>query len=434
MNKFKEIVKKNVDDNEAHMQSGKDAMSRCSSTCFRKIMNKLEPKLNERQQARIISTPFGKCISAKYLFDTHIDDLPKFFGYSWGDAAHRFLCDKISAHIGNLEGAIGRKTYLDGCVVGMMVFEIIPFGKELELFGHRRRNVNVSSKIKDEETTCKIRRLEKLVEDQFHDIQILRQMCCESNENTTKDGGDGRVDVKVDEGKHVDKNVSFEDFDTDLGGYNEVHHVDVVTDLIKCDDVGFTKLDMELNKVRMEDSSREVADERDDGNGVISSQEGKVNNVIYSIVKNVTTRTDRVKKRKPNMFVTPPSSTPRRKTKSDVECKEYRVISDEGETSVEDEKVSADKDESKLKNFRGRQDFCGCEEVSDKERNIIIKYLTWEKLSGTVWEGERFKICGIEFCDLLFGDALKDNIINCYMKIVSGYSRKMDEVLGALQR
>ncbi|XP_075485406.1 uncharacterized protein LOC142525122 [Primulina tabacum] len=303
----------------------------------------------------------------------------------------------------------------------MMVFEIIPFGEELKLFGDRRRNVKVSFKIKDEETTCKIRRLEKLVKDEFHEIQILKQMCCQINENMTKDGGDGRVDVKVDEGKNDDKNVSFEDFDTDLAGYNEVHHVDVVTDLIKCDDVGFTKLNMELNKVRTEDSSREVVD---DGNCIISSQEDTVNNVISSIVKNVTIRTDRVKKREPNMFVTLPSSTSRRKTKSDVEGKEYRVISDEGDTSVEDEKISANKDESKLKNFRGRQDFCGCEEVSDKERNIIIKYLTGEKLSGTVWEGERFKICGIEFCDLLFGDASKDNIINCYMEIVSEYSRK----------
>ncbi|XP_073015820.1 uncharacterized protein [Primulina eburnea] len=205
-------------------------------------------------------------------------------------------------------------------------------------------------------------------------------MCCQSNENMIKNVGGGLVDVKLDEGKIDDENVSFEDFDTDLCGYNEVHHVDVVTDLINCDDVVFTKLDMELNKVRTEDSTRDVVDERDDGNGVTSLQEDKVNHVISSIVKNVMARTGRVKKRKPNMFITPPSSTPRRKTKSNVECKVYRVISDEGDTSVEEEKISADKDESKLKNFRGRQDFCGCEEVSDKERNIIINYLTRKKL------------------------------------------------------
>ncbi|XP_073277690.1 uncharacterized protein [Primulina huaijiensis] len=97
-------------------------------------------------------------------------------------------------------------------------------------------------------------------------------------------------------------------------------------------------------------------------------------------------------------------------------------------TNIEDEKISADKDELKLKNFRGREDFCGCEEVSEKERNVIMNYLTGEILSGSVWEGERFKIFGIDFCDLIFGNALKGNIIDCYMKIATflvGYMRIM---------
>ncbi|XP_073271524.1 uncharacterized protein [Primulina huaijiensis] len=75
-----------------------------------------------------------------------------------------------------------------------------------------------------------------------------------------------------------------------------------------------------------------------------------------------------------------------------------------------------------------------------------MNYLTGERLSGSVWEGERFKIFGIDFCDLLFGNALKGNIIDCYMKIVSVYNVRngfeifcmdttvQDEVLGALQR
>ncbi|XP_073290740.1 uncharacterized protein [Primulina huaijiensis] len=182
-------------------------------------------------------------------------------------------------------------------------------------------------------------------------------MCFQTNENMTKDVGGGRVNGKLDEKKNDDKNVYFEYFDTYLGGYNKVHDVDVVTDLIKCDDVGFTKLDMELNKVHTKDSSREVVDVRDDAHGVTGSQEDKVSNVIFLIVKNVMTKTNRVRKRKPNMFVTPPSSTRRRKTKSIIECKEYRVISDEADTSIEDKNISADKDESKLKNFRGREVF-----------------------------------------------------------------------------
>ncbi|XP_075524018.1 uncharacterized protein LOC142556444 [Primulina tabacum] len=142
--------------------------------------------------------PLSTYLTPRFVF-SYIDDLPNFFGYSWGDAAHRFLCDKISAHIENLEGAIGRKTYLDGCVVGMMdwVYEKIPslgvvFGsprtyprffkwgeskiqlkvEDAEILLKRITHTKVSSKMKDEETTCKIRRLEKLVKDQFHEIQI----------------------------------------------------------------------------------------------------------------------------------------------------------------------------------------------------------------------------------------------------------------------
>ncbi|XP_073018426.1 uncharacterized protein [Primulina eburnea] len=574
------------------MQSKKDAMSRCSSTYFRKVINKLEPKLNERQRARIIGTPFGKWLkmpklsiystrvdvilrsfnidSLSFVFgkgivipftsfefsiviglphggqpvnqelgtnsdflsryfagklikatrksisenlllmaesedDSHlddfvrmfilfafncivfplstyltprfvfsyIDDLTNFFGYSWGDAAHRFLCVKISGHIVNSEGASGRKTYLDGCVVGLMawVYEKVPsLGvvsgsprtyprlfkwceskislkvEEAESLLKRITCTKVSYKMKDAETMCKIKRLEKLVEDQFNEIQMLKQMCCQSDGMVTKNVVGGRVDCEVNVGKKDDKNVSFEDFDIDLGGYHGFHDVDVVQNVIKGDAVGLTEVGVEINKVHTEESSREIIDESNDVNCVSGSQNDTVSNVISSIVKNVLTRTNRVKKRKPDMFVTPPSSTPRRKTKAIVECKEYTVLSDEGDTNIEDEKISADKDELNLKNFRGREDFCGCEEVSEKERNVIMNYLTGERLSGSVWEGERFKIFGIDFCDLLFGNALKGNIIDCYMKIVSEYNVRngfeifcmdttvQDEVLGALQR
>ncbi|XP_073308945.1 uncharacterized protein [Primulina huaijiensis] len=520
------MVKKKVDENDAKMQSKKDAMSRCSSTYFRKVINKLEPKLNKRQRARIIGTPFGKWLkmpklsiystrvdvvlrsfnidSLSFIFGkgivipftsfefsiviglphggqpvnqelgtksdflsryfagklikatrksisenllliaesednshlddfvrmfilfafncivfplstyltprfvfSYIDDLTNFFGYSWGDAAHRFLCDKISGHIVNSEGASGRKTYLDGCVVGMMawVYEKVPsLGvvsgsprtyprlfkwceskiplkvEEAEALIKRITCTKVSSKMKDAETIYKIKRLEKLVEDQFNEIQMLKQMCCQSDGMVTKNVVGGRVDCEVNVGKKDDKNVSFGDFDIDLGGYNGFHNVEVVQNVIKGDGVGLTEVDVGVNKVHIDESSREIIDESNDVNCVSGSQNDTISNVISSIVKNVLTRTNRVKKRKPDMFVTPPSSTPRRKTKAIVECKEYTVLSDEGDTNIEDEKISADKDELKLKNFRGREDFCGCEEVSEKERNVIMNYLTGERL------------------------------------------------------
>ncbi|XP_073292211.1 uncharacterized protein [Primulina huaijiensis] len=449
------------------MQSRKNTMSRCSSTYFRKIINKLEPKLNERQRTRIIGTPFGKWLkmpklsiystrvdvvlrsfnidSLSFIFgkgivipftsfefsivisllhggqpvnqelgtkldflsryfagklikatrksisvnmllivesddDSHlddfvrmfilfafnrlvfplstyltprfvfsyIDDLTNLFGYSWGDAAHRFLCDKISGHIVNSEGASGRKTYLDGCIVGMMawVYEKVPFlgvvsgsprtyphlfkwceskiplkVEEAEALLKRITCTKVSSRMKDAETTYKIKRLEKLVEDQFNEIQMLKQMCCQSDGMVTKNVVGGRVDCEVNVGKKDDKNVLFEDFDIDLGGYNGFHDVDVVQNVIKGDGVGLTEVDVEVNKFHTEESSREIIDESNDVNCVSGSQKDAVSNVISSIVKNVLTRTNRVKKRKPDMFVTPPSSTPRRKTKAIVECK-----------------------------------------------------------------------------------------------------------------
>lgn len=110
-----------------------------------------------------------------------------------------------------------------------------------------------------EETTCKIRRLEKLVEDQFNEIQLLKQMCCQSDEMMKNDVG-GQVDCDLYEKNNDDKNVPFEDFDKDLGGYNDFHDVDAVNELIKGDGVGFTELDVEANKVHTENSSREVVD------------------------------------------------------------------------------------------------------------------------------------------------------------------------------
>ncbi|XP_073031301.1 uncharacterized protein [Primulina eburnea] len=182
--------------------------------------------------------------------------------------------------------------------------------------------------MKDAETMYKIKRLEKLVEDQFKEIQMLKQMCCQSDGMVTKNVVGGRVDCEVNVGKKDDNNVSFEDFDNDLDGYNGFHDFGVVQNVIKGDGVGLTEVDVEVNKVHTEESSREIIDESNDVNCVSGSND-TVSNVISSIVKNVLTRTNRVKKRKPDMFDTPPSSTPRRKTKAIVECKEYTVLSDE---------------------------------------------------------------------------------------------------------
>ncbi|XP_073278985.1 uncharacterized protein [Primulina huaijiensis] len=181
--------------------------------------------------------------------------------------------------------------------------------EEAEALLKRITCTKVSSKMKDAETIYKIKRLEKLVEDQLNEIQMLKQMCCQSDGMVKKNVVGGRVDCEVNVRKKDDKNVSFEDFDIDLGGYNGFHDVDVVQNVIKGDGVGLTEVDVEVNKVHTEESSREIIDESNDVNCVSGSQNDTVSNVISSIVKIVLTRTNRVKKRKPDMFVTPPSST-----------------------------------------------------------------------------------------------------------------------------
>ncbi|XP_073130399.1 uncharacterized protein [Henckelia pumila] len=155
------------------------------------------------------------------------------------------------------------------------------------------------------------------------------------------------------------------------------------------------------------------------------------------------TRTDRLKKRKPNMFVTPPSSTPRHKTKSIMRDRYFTIISDEESKGTNE---SGYEDESALDIYKGREDLCGSIKVSSDDRKIIMDYLTQEKICGTMWEGERFPIFGDQLCHLLFGKKFRGDIINSYMQIVSGYSRKngfdilcmdttvQDEVLSALER
>ncbi|XP_073135175.1 uncharacterized protein [Henckelia pumila] len=579
-----------IEENERNGSIGKDVMSRCSSTYFRKVMKKLELKLSEKQLDRIKSTPFCKWLkmpklsiyrnrvdvvlkrfdsySSSFIFGKdiivpftsfefslvlglpyagpqvdldlrtqskflsryfsgklcnatrkkisenllllaelnddlqlddfirmfilfsfncivfplstymtprfvfcYIDDLSNFFEYSWGDAAYRFLCDKIAAHIVEPDGTVAGTTYLDGCVVGMMawfyekvpslgvlsgslrtfprlfkwseskiplnaeaadallkkitrtkVLNITPFGEELEIFGEGHRNERVSSKMKEEETAWRIQRLEKTLEDQLREIQRLKELC-QTSRIISKEIGASLDDGEAVEKKNDDKNVpivdELKDFDKYEGGYDESWNINVVADF-KGDGASFSELNVE-NKIIEDVHLREVVDERNSESDIAGSVEENVSNLISSIVKNVMTRTDRVKKRKPDMFVTPPSSTPRHKTKSIMRDKDFTIISDEESKGTNE---SGYEDESALDIYKGREDFCGSIEVSSDDRKIIMDYLTHEKICGTVWEGERFPIFGDQLCHLLFGKKVRGDIINCYMQIVSGYSRK----------
>ncbi|KZV30005.1 hypothetical protein F511_24389 [Dorcoceras hygrometricum] len=86
-----------------------------------------------------------------------------------------------------------------------------------------------------------------------------------------------------------------------------------------------------------------------------------------SIVDNVRTRADHVKKRKGSMFVTPPSSTPRQKKRVK---KQTFVDVDEAINSLGEREME----------FRGRADFIGHEKSSDEDRKLVMEFLGKDKL------------------------------------------------------
>ncbi|KZV41194.1 hypothetical protein F511_44001 [Dorcoceras hygrometricum] len=152
-----------------------------------------------------------------------------------------------------------------------------------------------------------------------------------------------------------------------------------------------------------------------DGNEANKDVEGselslsKLNEITVfqsSIVDNVRTRADRVKKRKGSMFVTPPSSTPRQKTRVK---KQAFVDVDEAINSL---------GERGIDEFRGRADFIGHEKSSDEDRKLVMEFLGKDKLDVIVWEDEHMSLSGHALCTLLFHEPVESEIINVYMRIM----------------
>ncbi|XP_075478875.1 uncharacterized protein LOC142519732 [Primulina tabacum] len=115
------------------------------------------------------------------------------------------------------------------------------------------------------------------------------------------------------------------------------------------------------------------------------------------------------------MFVTPPSSTPRRKRK--VTKQEVIDVEKKGNTPG---KVAMDK-------FQGRSDFCGHEEADDEERKLVTNFLARKELEYVdlpvvVWEDAVMSLSGPILCHFLFGDPVESEIINVYMRIMQKQS------------
>ncbi|KZV32892.1 hypothetical protein F511_01403 [Dorcoceras hygrometricum] len=139
-----------------------------------------------------------------------------------------------------------------------------------------------------------------------------------------------------------------------------------------------------------------------------------------SIVDNVRTRADRVKKRKGSMFVTPPSSTPRQKkrVKKQMLCCTTEYLCSMGQTFVDVDEVINMLGEREMDEFRGGADFIGHEKSSDEDRKLVMEFLGKEKMDVIVWEDEHMSLSGHALCTLLFHEPVESEIINVYMRIM----------------
>ncbi|XP_073153403.1 uncharacterized protein [Henckelia pumila] len=74
--------------------------------------------------------------------------------------------------------------------------------------------------------------------------------------------------------------------------------------------------------------------------------------------------------------------------------------------------------EDPLQVYKGRTDFCGHDLVTDSERKAITSFLSREKLDCVVWNDSYLSVEGPQLCDLLFGNDVRGEIIECYLKIL----------------
>ncbi|KZV15923.1 hypothetical protein F511_25538 [Dorcoceras hygrometricum] len=239
-----------------------------------------------------------------------------------------------------------------------------------------------------------VRRLEKIVIRQSEKIKLLEKRCGELEDQNM------RLELNVKEAVVEKGEKSGEaEFEIAHEATCSFYDVDVVV----------------LNVVA------ELDEANKDGNEANKDVEGsefslsKVDEITVfqsSIVDIVRARADRVKKRKGSMFVTPPSSTPKRKTRV------KKQLCSMGEAFVDVDEASNSLGEVELDKFKGRSDFIGHEKSSDEDRKLVIEFLGKEKLDVVVWEDEHTSLGGYALCTLLFREPVDSEIINVYSRIM----------------
>ncbi|XP_073138121.1 uncharacterized protein [Henckelia pumila] len=184
----------------------------------------------------------------------------------------------------------------------------------------------------------------------------------------------------------------------------------IVTKVVKENNVSAGDISTNVVESRIDEDTSDKSggvDETDDN----SEKVEEIINFQSSIVDNVRTRGDRVKKRKPSMFVTPPSTTPKRKGRK----KANKVI---------DVEELPDNDLSKAwtGEYQGRTDFCGHEEATDEEKKLLKEYLLSDDIAVDVWLDGIVHLPGSIFCDFLFGNLVSHEIINVQMRMMEKFS------------
>ncbi|XP_073295960.1 uncharacterized protein [Primulina huaijiensis] len=203
----------------------------------------------------------------------------------------------------------------------------------------------------------------------MNDLKILRKRCAELEGEKVRRRMKGKRSVEdkrdnvVESEEKVDKTeekMTFEsphDARANFGDFVDVVVNAVVSDLAK-----------EKKELDESHSLNASVDESTGGSFVATCEVEKKTISQSSIADHVRARDDRVKKKKGSMFVTPPSSTPRRKRK--MTKQEVIDVEKKGNTPG---KVAMDE-------FQGRSDFCGHEEADDEERKLVTNFLARKEL------------------------------------------------------
>ncbi|XP_073042283.1 uncharacterized protein [Primulina eburnea] len=246
---------------------------------------------------------------------------------------------------------------------------------------------------------------------QMNELKILRKRCAELEGEKVRSRTKGKRSVAdkrenvVESEEKVDKteeNVTFESPHDARANFGDF--VDVVVNAVVFD---LAKEKKELDESQFLNA---CVDESIVGSFVATFEVEKKTVSQSSIADHVRARDDRVKKKKGSMFVTPPSSTPRRQRK----LKKQEVIDVEKKGNTPG-KVAMDE-------FQGRSDFCGHGEADDEERKLVTNFLARKELDVVVWEDAVMSLSGPIICHFLFGDPVESEIINVHMRIMQKQS------------